>query len=150
MNLKQFSVALNKAQGKVVKQVNKELAGTALRTVAVAKNRLRVNSEDSREMAFTIGAVRQSINFIHDPKLLSASVFAGNTKGDHMAAYLEFGTGRHAARYVPTLLKDFQALARTFYVNGKGTLKEHPYLIPAYMQEGARLKERLKNMKIGW
>jgi len=142
--------ALGKIEKKLANQANKEIAGAALRTVAVAKNRLQPLPGDSREMAVDIAAIRQSINFTHDTVKKEASVFAGNVKDDHLAAYYEFGTGKYAGRYVRTLPEPFQRLAMRFYVNGKGRLPEHPYLIPAYIQESQRLSDRLKNLKVSW
>lgn len=141
--------ALDKVQKKTKGEANKLVAGAAMRTSAMAKIRLQPQG-DSRELAFEIAAVRQSINFTHDASKVEAKVFAGNTTGDHMAAYLEFGTGRHAAGYVPTLPQPFQQLARRYYVNGKGTLKVHAYLVPSFLQEGKRLSEKLKNLKVSW
>lgn len=48
------------------------------------------------------------------------------------AAYLEFGTGRYAANYVPSLEPEWEALAKQFYKNGQGTTPERPYLYPSY------------------
>lgn len=150
VNAKEFKFAVDKSQKDLVKKANDLISGAALRTVGIAKMRLQPHPEDSRELSVDIAAVRQSINFLHDRKTLSSSVFAGNVTGDHLAAYLEFGTGVYAARYVRSLPPGFRALAMTFYVNGRGRLKEHPYLIPAYLQEGKRLSERLKGLKISW
>ena len=86
-----------KVARKVEKQANDLVAGAALRTVAAAKNRLQPLPEDSRELTVDIGAVRQSITFTHDKSQMAAIVTAGNVTGEHMAAYLEFGTGRYAA-----------------------------------------------------
>lgn len=142
--------AMEKVKRQVHKDANKLIAGAALRTEMVAKQRLQPNGEDSREQAFEIAAVRQSINHTHTPSTLEATVYAGNVSDDHLAAYYEFGTGRYAASYVPGLPPGWQALARTFYKNGKGRLREHPYLYPAWKQEGQRLSEKLKNLKVSW
>lgn len=150
VNAKEFKFAIDKTQKGLVKKANDLIAGAALRTVGIAKMRLQPHPEDSRKLSVDIAAVRQSINFLHDKTKLSASVFAGNVTGENIAAYLEFGTGVYAARYVRSLPPDFRTLAMTFYVNGRGRLKEHPYLIPAYLQEGKRLSERLKGLKIDW
>jgi hypothetical protein len=49
-----------------------------------------------------------------------------------MAIYLEFGTGKSAQNYVPTLPAEWQAFAKKYYINGKGTLIKHPFLLPAF------------------
>lgn len=60
------------------------------------------------------------------------------------AAYLEFGTGQFAAAYVPTLPKELQEYAMTFFVNGKGHLPARPHLVPAFERAIKELKEHLK------
>lgn len=62
------------------------------------------------------------------------------------AAYIEFGTGDFAARYVPTLPDDVQRYAKTFYINGKGITKEQPYLVPAALKEFPALVLRIQKM----
>jgi hypothetical protein len=101
-------------------------------------------------LAFEIGAVRQSINFTHDSASMSAKVFAGNVTDDPMAVYLDFGTGKHAARFTAGLPNEFRMLAMRYYKTGRGTLKTHDYLSTTYIQESKRLSERLKGFKIGW
>lgn len=69
-----------------------------------------------------------------------------------LAIYLEFGTGVSAAGYVPTLAKEFQDIARKYYINGKGTLIKHPFLIPAWVKHEPtvipELKKALKGIKL--
>lgn len=62
------------------------------------------------------------------------------------AAYVEFGTGPFAARYVPKLPEEVQKYAKTFYVNGLGTTPEQPYLVPAALKEFPALVERIKKL----
>ena len=137
-----FNAALDKLDKRMKSEANKIVAGAALRTVGIAK--MRITSVD-------LGALRNSLNMVHDPSTISARVFAGNIAGKkNYAAYVEFGTGKHAASYVPTLDPEFQSLAKTFYVNGKGRMPQRPYLIPAYLQEGQRMVDKLKNLKPSW
>lgn len=49
-----------------------------------------------------------------------------------LALYIEVGTGVSAAGYVPTLPPKWQAFALKYYINGKGTLIKHPFLLPAF------------------
>lgn len=133
------------------KRVDNLLQGAGLRTVAVAKSRLQPNSHDGKVVAVEISAVRQSINHKYDPAKMEVMVYAGNTGNDHMAAYLEFGTGEYAARYVPSLNSPYWAkLAMQFYKNGKGTLREHPFFISAYIQERKILVDKLTKLKVSW
>lgn len=142
---------LASVQRKHEKRVDAALQGAGLKTVAVAKDLLQPYGEDGKDVTDDIVSVRQSINFTYDPVKKEVIVYAGNTGDDHMAAYLEFGTGKFAARYISSLNSpDWAKLAMQFYKNGKGTLREHPFLIPAYNQEGKKLLDKLKAIKISW
>jgi HK97 gp10 family phage protein len=48
------------------------------------------------------------------------------------APYLEFGTGPYAATYVKSIEPEWEKLAAQFIKTGNGTIKERPYLYPAY------------------
>ena len=76
-------------------------------------------------------------------------VEAGASK---MAAYLEFGTGSSAAVYVPSLPVEWQQIARTYYINGKGTILAQPFLLPSYFEKAPNLNKKiraiLKNTKL--
>lgn len=63
-----------------------------------------------------------------------------------LAIYLEFGTGSSAAGYVPTLDPEFQTIARRYYINGKGTLIVHPYLLPAYFEHAPKLINKIRKI----
>lgn len=63
-----------------------------------------------------------------------------------MAIYLEFGTGVSAAGYVPTLPKEFQEVARKYYINGLGKIIKHPFLLPAYFQHSPELVKKIKTI----
>lgn len=82
---------------------------------------------------------------------LSGEVFIESGAGP-LAIYVEFGTGVSAAGYVPTLSPEFQAVAQKYYVNGKGTLIKHPFLLPAWFQYQPtvvpKIKKALENIKL--
>lgn len=56
-----------------------------------------------------------------------------------MGAYIEFGTGAFVV-----VAPEWKEMAWKFYVNGKGTLRAHPYMYPAYIQNRKLFLERLK------
>lgn len=143
--------AMDKVKRDLRNDANKLIAGAALRTETVAKQRLLSQASGaSREQAMEISAIAQSINHSFDAASMSATIYAGNVSGDHLAAYYEFGTGERARIYLAKVEGGWQAVARRFYVNGKGRLREHPYLYPAFMQESRRLLDKLKNLKVSW
>lgn len=76
-------------------------------------------------------------------KGLAGEVFI-EAGASNLAAYLEFGTGISAANYVPTLDTEWQAVAMRYYVNGKGTLVKHPFLLPAWFKHEPTVVPKIK------
>lgn len=86
------------------------------------------------------GFLTNSIN--SETKPLSVTISAHKD----YAAYVEFGTGPYAASYVPSLEPEWQAIARQFFVNGKGRMHAQPYLHPAIEKNLLLLKDNLKSL----
>lgn len=150
LGLDKLNVALDKVFRNIEEDLNSELEGTAIRTVNSARSRLTPFGNEGQELVSIINNVRSSVGYMHEPQKLEASVHAGGVNPENMTAYLEFGTGKNASSYVPALPQKYRELAMTFYVNGKGTLRSHPFFIPAYLQESKRAVDRLKNLKVSW
>lgn len=51
---------------------------------------------------------------------------------NEIAAYIEFGTGGHAARYLSGQDNEVKESAIAFFVSGEGNMPAQPYLFPAY------------------
>jgi len=64
---------------------------------------------------------------------------------DPMAAYIEFGTGRYFPNY-PGKEAEWQALARQYYVNGKGWMRPAPYMYPSVMSGLVSLQSNIKQV----
>ena len=60
---------------------------------------------------------------------MDAWLAGGSGNAAPYAPYVEFGTGSGVV--VP---EGFNAFAMQFYVNGKGTMRAQPYLIPAFIK----------------
>lgn len=75
-----------------------------------------------------------------------------DAQASNLAAYVEFGTGVSAANYIPELDPEFQAIARKYFVNGRGSLLKAPFLLPAYFTHSAtfipKIKKSLENIKL--
>ena len=142
-----FVAKVNSWEKKMIMKVNQEVLNAAMRTVALAKIRLQPLAGDDAELAADIAAVRSSINFRHNRENLTSVVFAGNTQKDHIAAYLEFGTGPFASKRVKELPFEWEMVAQQFYVNGKGTMPAHPYLVDSYIEEGSRFIENIRKIR---
>ena len=65
----------------------------------------------------------------------------GNTD---VAAWYEFGTGKNYLQMASSYTPEMKRIAQSYYRNGKGTIKAHPYLFPAYYRNR---KEFLKAIK---
>jgi hypothetical protein len=95
-----------------------------------------------------VGAAPIGIKQLIDKQAVNNGLGAevGVTGSNLIPIYVEFGTGTDAASYVPTLPKDVQAVARSYYINGKGTIKKQPYLFPAFFRESPKFIEELKKL----
>lgn len=103
---------------------------------------LRVELMAKQNVVVDEGRLRMSI--FQEPGKLSSTVGAS---ADY-AAYVEFGTGQFAAKYVTILPNEWQELAMTFFVNGKGRLPAHPFLYPAFNKAKDILLKDLNNIKL--
>lgn len=139
---------LEKVKKSVRKQAGDALAGSALQVAAMAKSRLQPKTSDGDEIVDAIVDVRQHIGAEIDRGKLEATVFAGGTSQDDMAAYLEFGTGDSAAAYLATQPSWVKEWAANFIKNKKGTITDHPYLIPSLRDETPELIEKLKKINL--
>jgi hypothetical protein len=62
------------------------------------------------------------------------------------AAYVEFGTGKYASSYVPSIDEEWQILAKQFYINGQGRTPNQPYLYPSYKRQLPLLLNRIEKV----
>jgi hypothetical protein len=94
--------------------------------------------------------ISQAIGYEITNNGYAGTVFVERGAGE-IAAYIEFGTGQSASSYLSTVDPEWRAEAQRFYVNGKGTIINQPYLYPAYLKHRSLfikdLKQALKNIK---
>ena len=64
---------------------------------------------------------------------------------DPMAAYIEFGTGKYFPQY-PGKEAAWQALAREYYVNGRGWMRPAPYFYPSVISGLVSLQSNIKQV----
>jgi hypothetical protein len=84
--------------------------------------------------------LKQRINKISERNGLNWKVTVEGK--DPLPVYIEFGTGASAKEILAPYDVDIKAIAREYYINGLGTLRGKPYLIPAWLkQEPILLKE---------
>ena len=73
----------------------------------------------------------------------------GEMEGNHIAAYIEFGTGLSAREILAGYPKWIQDIAYEFYVSGQGKLKGKPYLYNNFLVIAEKFKRDLKELVDG-
>ena len=95
---------------------------------SVVRNTDQIYAEAVANVPVLDGYLRGSGNTSYqDGQLTGIVAFGGNAAP--YAPYVEFGTGSGVV--IP---QGFNAFAMQFYVNGKGTMRAQPYLIPAFIK----------------
>ena len=87
--------------------------------------------------------IAQAIGYTISSDGYSGSVYVDKSAGD-IAAYVEFGTGQSASTYLQGKDPEWVALARRYYVNGKGTIVAKPYLYNNYLKQRIQFVNDLK------
>jgi len=87
--------------------------------------------------------ISQAIGYKLTNNGLSATLYVERSAGE-LAAYVEFGTGQSASTYLATVPPEWKAVAQRYYVNGKGTIINQPYLLPAFMKYKQEFVKDLK------
>ena len=73
----------------------------------------------------------------------------GDMEGNHIAAYIEFGTGLSAREILAPYPQWIKDIAHEFYVNGQGTLQGKPYLYNNFLVIAEKFKKELKELVDG-
>ena len=124
---------LNKNVEKIKLQVDNEMEASV---EGMALNAKSIFSSDNTEIRASIRS-----NKVRD---FSYQLIAGRGD-DPMAAYIEFGTGKYFGNY-PGKEKEWQDLARQYYVNGKGWMRPAPYFYPSVTSGVVSLTSNIKNI----
>ena len=70
-------------------------------------------------------------------------VKGGSLPDERLAAYHEFGTGDFASALLSSYPEDWKAMARQYYVNGKGRLPARPSLKTAFDRNTVNIAEKV-------
>ena len=73
----------------------------------------------------------------------------GEMEGNHIAAYIEFGTGLSAREILAPYPQWIKDIAHEFYVNGQGKLQGKPYLYNNFLVIAEKFKKELKELVDG-
>jgi HK97 gp10 family phage protein len=104
---------------------------------SIQRNTDQIFDEALSAVPVDLGDLRGSGNANTQNPYLGIVAFGGDLAP--YAPYVEFGTGTNVR--IP---QGFSAFAMQYFVNGKGTMKAQPYLIPAFIKYR---KIFLKDMK---
>jgi|LakMenEpi03Aug12_release.lakeMendotaPanAssembly.Ray.scaffolds.fasta_scaffold330424_3 hypothetical protein len=124
---------LNKNVEKIKSQVDNEMAAGV---ESMALNAKSIFSSDNTEIRASIRSEK-----VRD---FSYQLVAGRGN-DPMAAYIEFGTGKYFDQY-PGKEKEWQDLARQYYVNGKGWMRPAQYFYPSVTSGIVSLESNIKQI----
>ena len=131
--LRQTIAALKAASDDRLKEVDMEMAAGTEMMATVAKG---IFSADNPEIRASIRAIKMR-PFVYE--------LAAGYGDDPMAAYIEFGTGKYFPQY-PGKEAAWQALAKEYYVNGKGWMRPAPYFYPSVMSGLVSLQSNIKQV----
>lgn len=121
LEIKGLDTVLKKVDPKRFKEVAKQ---------SLSAYALKVDMEAKKKAPVDLGQLRSSI-YPETAELDNLKV--SFVAGVDYAAYIEFGTGPFAAKYVPSLEPEWQSIAKEYYVNGEGRVPAQPFLHPAIM-----------------
>lgn len=120
-------------------------------TLGIQREAIRNAPAAGDELKTTYGTqkintgINQYIGAKFENQGLTGTVFI-ESGASLLAIYVEFGCGSSAAGYVPTLPKEWQDIAKKYYINGKGTLIRQPYMLPAFFHYEPIYLKRLKEV----
>lgn len=69
--------------------------------------------------------ISQAIGYSITENGYKGTLYVEQSAGE-VAAWVEFGTGQSASRYLATVPKEWRETARQYYINGRGTIINKP------------------------
>jgi phage gpG-like protein len=106
-------------------------------TLEVFKSVTKIELKAKQVVPVDLGKLKQSI--YHKMNYQKSIGEVGAT--EFYAPFIEFGTGTNVQ--IPSGYEDF---AMTFYVNGKGTLRPRPFLIPSFLEGKKELTDNTQKI----
>lgn len=87
--------------------------------------------------------ISQAIGYKLSNNGFTGTVFVERSAGE-LAAWVEFGTGQSAKTYLATVPTEWKATASRFFITGRGTIINQPYMLPAFMKYKEQFVKDLK------
>lgn len=135
--------ALGSRVDAIKKEVDNEMAASVELMATNAKQLFpsgRASVEGQTQM---YAEIRASIRA--DKKMPFVYELIAGKGRDPMPAYIEFGTGKYFPQY-PGKEKEWQALAKEYYVNGRGWMSPAPYFYPSVTSGMVSLVNNIKQV----
>ena len=135
--------ALGSKVDAIKKEVDNEMAASVELMATTSKQLFPSGRASVKGETQKYAEIRASIRA--DKKMpFNYELIAGNGN-DPMPAYIEFGTGRYFPKY-PGKEKEWQKLAKEYYINGKGWMMPSPYFYPSVTSGMAGLVNHIKQI----
>lgn len=143
-NFKQFAADLQRKTDAFVKEVKEivelntgDLEMEAIRNAPGGGDLIRTTfgtqTQDEIRGQRNWSPISQSIGYKIIDGGLKGVVYVERSAGE-VSVWTEMGTGQSAATYLATVPAEWRALAQKYYINGKGTIVNQPYMLPAFMK----------------
>ncbi len=126
-----------------IQEVDMEMAASTEQMATTAKSIFPNGNPQIEGETQIYAAIRATIRSEKN-KPFSYTIISGEPRDD-MSAYIEFGTGRYFPQY-PGKEKEWQALAKEYYVNGRGWMKPSPYFYPSVTSGIVSLVNNIKQI----
>ena len=120
--------ALGSRVDAIKKEVDNEMAASVELMATNAKQLFPSGRASVNGQTQMYAEIRASIRA--DKKMPFVYELIAGKGTDPMPAYIEFGTGKYFPQY-PGKEKEWQALAKEYYVNGRGWMTPSPYFYPS-------------------
>lgn len=155
-NFNQFSQRLQAVSQQVVKDAKElveyhtgEIELEAIRKAPGGGDLIRTQGGTEPQADIARGRswtpISQAIGYNLTNNGLTGTVFMERSAGP-IAIWVEMGTGQSAAGYLLTVPPEWKALAQKYYINGKGTILNQPYMLPAFLRQGIEFKKDIKDL----
>jgi HK97 gp10 family phage protein len=125
---------LNKYSEDLVKQIDAEILASAEEMATRAKQKAPATPN---------GRLRASIHVEPDKNSKLAYDLVCDVR---YAAYVEFGTGPFAEKYVPSLDNEWQEYAKTFKTSTPGHTPAQPFFYPSVREVFPQMVKRIENL----
>ena len=135
--------ALGSRVDAIKKEVDNEMAASVELMATNAKQLFPSGRASVNGQTQMYAEIRASIRA--DKKMPFVYELIAGKGTDPMPAYIEFGTGKYFPQY-PGKEKEWQALAKEYYVNGRGWMTPSPYFYPSVTSGIVSLVNNIKQV----